>query len=127
VTKTIRFADRITYATVQHSDLDQSPMMDDPFIHFAAFATGILVAAFLVGFLLFQFGFRAIWCFFVGEATVLLFYYFQIRPTGPYADHALPFIHAFVLPVLLAPLFGGYYFNKHVIVHEPVRSEGEKR
>jgi hypothetical protein len=90
-------------------------MLGDPILRLVFEFFGVLATAFVVGVLLFQFRFRAIWCLIAGEAAILLFYFAAMRPVDPHADEWLPFIHWFVLPVLLAPLFGGYYFNKYVI------------
>jgi hypothetical protein len=90
-------------------------MLGDPILRLVFEFFGVLATAFAVGVLLFQFRFRAIWCLIAGEAAILLFYFAAMRPVDPHADGWLPFIHLFVLPALLAPLFGGYYFNKYVI------------
>ena len=53
------------------------------------------------------------------RTAILLVYFATMRPVYPHADEWFPFLHWFALPVLLAPLFGGYYFNKYVIhIHE---------
>ena len=90
-------------------------MLGDPILRLVFEFFGVLVAAFGVGVLLFQLRFRAIWCLIAGEGAILLVYFATMRPVYPHADEWLPFIHLFVLPIFLAPLFGGYYFNKCVI------------
>jgi hypothetical protein len=50
-------------------------MMDDPILRIVFELFGIVVAAFAVGTLLFQFRFRAIWCFIAGEGALLLVYF----------------------------------------------------
>jgi hypothetical protein len=98
------------------------PMMDDPILRIVFELFGIVVAAFAVGTLLFQFRFRAIWCFIAGEGAVLLLGYFgtdtTIRSMHRAAYDWLSFMHLLGLPMLFAPLFAGYYFNKCVIIHE---------
>ena len=47
-------------------------MLGDPILHLVFKLLGILAAAFVVGALLFQFGFRAIWCLITGEASAIL-------------------------------------------------------
>jgi hypothetical protein len=88
-------------------------MLGDPILHLVFKLLGILAAAFAVGALLFQFRFRAIWCLITGEAAILLAHFGSTR--YPYDDDWLGVMHLFVLPVLLALLFGGYYFNKYIL------------
>lgn len=92
-------------------------MMGDPFTHLFFWIVGILIVAFTVGFLLFQFGYHAGWCLVVGEAPILLYYfYFVYRPSTP-GGFEMFVTHVLGFPLLLIPLLAGYFFNKHVIIH----------
>jgi hypothetical protein len=64
----------------------------------------------------FQFSFAAIWCLGITEGALLLFYALEVHSTDPHWG-MLPVVHLFGFPPLLAAMFGGYCFNKFVIVH----------
>jgi hypothetical protein len=93
-------------------------MMGDPILHFVFGAFGVLMAAFVIGFLLFQFRLPPACCAITAEAATLLYYFVCMRPSLAYPDGWLLVLHVLSLPILLTPLFGGYYFNKCVIIHE---------
>ena len=90
--------------------------MDDPILRIVFSLFGVVVVAFAVGVLLFQFRFRAIWCIIAGECALLLVNFGTHTTMRAY--DGLAFMHLLGLPVLFVPLFAGYYFNKCVIIHE---------
>jgi hypothetical protein len=90
-------------------------MMDDPILRLVFGFLFVLATAFGVGVLLFQLRLRARWCFVAAEVTLLAYCFTFIRPLTLWAQHWLVMPHVLGLPILLAPLFAGYYFNKHVI------------
>ncbi|KRR23925.1 hypothetical protein [Bradyrhizobium retamae] len=89
-------------------------MTDNPILSFSLGLFGILVAAFVVGALLFQFRFRAVWCFAACEAFFLLWYFYAFYPVDP---HRMQFniLQVLSLCLLLPPTYLGYYFNKHIL------------
>lgn len=89
-------------------------MMGDPIIGLVATLFGMLVTAAIIGFLLFQFSFKAIWCFIISETAVLTFYTIAVHSTDRFFS-MLPDIHLFRLTPLLAASFGAYCFNWFVI------------
>lgn len=91
-----------------------NPVRDDPLLSLGFTLFFLVAATFIVGALLFQFRFRAIWCLVVCEAMFLLFYFGIVYGVDPHMWQfsALQFL---LLPVLCLPTYLGYYFNKHII------------
>lgn len=91
-------------------------MLGDPILSLVFGILRVPAVAFIVGALLYQFKFRAIWCAVVGEGAIMIFFYFDaIRPGYPHAAQWLTWEHTLGIPLLFLPLFAGYYFNKHVV------------
>jgi hypothetical protein len=112
---TVSAHDLLTQLSVRERGGVGTAMMDDPILRFVFGFLFVLATAFGAGVLLFQLKLRAIWCFVAAEVTLLAYCLAVIRPVAPWADHWLVMPHVIGLPILLAPLFAGYYFNKHVI------------
>jgi hypothetical protein len=84
-------------------------MPDNPLLYLVLRFLCIPLAAFVVGAVLYQFRFRAVWCLVLTVAVVP-----YLLSNGSY----FPIVDVLLLPALLAPSFAGYYFNKHIL-HVP--------
>jgi hypothetical protein len=91
-----------------------NPVTDNPILSFSLGLFGILMAAFVVGAVLFQFRFRAIWCFVACEAFFLLWYFYAVGPVDPHWTQ-FNILQALSLCLLLPPAYLGYYINKHIL------------
>src|SRR5258708_4667307 len=90
------------------------PVTDYPIVGFGLSVFGILVAAFVVGALLFQFRLGAIWCLAACEAFFLCWYFYAVYP-GNTHYREFDFLQILSLFFLLPPTYLGYYFNKHIV------------